>query len=128
MKKLNKRIKMVRKSKGLTLEKFGERIGITASACSTIENGKNNASDQTIRSICREFNVSENWLRTGEGEMYNAVDEDEEISNIMTAISANDPVMVRILKAYWHLTPDERRAFQHFVDNVVEEYKKNNPE
>ena len=60
--------------------------------------------------------------------MYNAVDEDEEISNIMTAISANDPVMVRILKAYWHLTPDERRAFQHFVDNVVEEYKKNNPE
>lgn len=125
---MNKRIKMVRKSKGLTLEKFGERIGITASACSTIENGKNNASDQTIRSICREFNVSENWLRTGEGEMYNAVDEDEEISNIMTAISANDPVMVRILKAYWHLTPDERRAFQHFVDNVVEEYKKNNPE
>lgn len=125
---MNKRIKMVRKSKGLTLEKFGERIGITASACSTIENGKNNASDQTIRSICREFNVSERWLRTGEGEMYNAVDEDEEISNIMTAISANDPVMVRILKAYWHLTPDERRAFQHFVDNVVEEYKKNNPE
>ena len=125
---MNKRIKMVRKSKGLTLEKFGERIGITASACSTIENGKNNASDQTIRSICREFNVSEHWLRTGEGEMYNAVDEDEEISYIMTAISANDPVMVRILKAYWHLTPDERRAFQHFVDNVVEEYKKNNPE
>lgn len=125
---MNTRIKLVRKNAGLTLEKFGERIGITASSCSTMENGKSNPSDQTIRSICREFNVSEYWLRTGEGEMYNAVDEDEEISNIMTAISANDPVMVRILKAYWHLTPDERRAFQLFVDNVVEEYKKNNPE
>lgn len=125
---MNERIKMVRKSKGLTLEKFGNKLGISAAACSAIEVGKNSPSEQTILSICREFNVSEHWLRTGEGEMYNAVDEDEEISNIMTAISANDPVMVRILKAYWHLTPDERRAFQHFVDNVVEEYKKNNPE
>lgn len=125
---MNERIKMVRKSKGLTLEKFGSKLGISAAACSAIEVGKNSPSEQTILSICREFNVSEHWLRTGEGEMYNAVDEDEEISNIMTAISANDPVMVRILKAYWHLTPDERQAFQHFVDNVVEEYKKNNPE
>ena len=125
---MNERIKMVRKRKGLTLEKFGSKLGISAAACSAIEVGKNSPSEQTIISICREFNVSEHWLRTGEGEMYNAVDEDEEISNIMTAISANDPVMVRILKAYWHLTPDERRAFQHFVDNVVEEYKKNNPE
>ena len=125
---MNERIKMVRKRKGLTLEKFGSKLGISAAACSAIEVGKNSPSEQTIISICREFNVSEHWLRTGEGEMYNAVDEDEEISNIMTAISANDPVMVRILKAYWHLNPDERRAFQHFVDNVVEEYKKNNPE
>lgn len=125
---MNERIKMVRKSKGLTLEKFGSKLGISAAACSAIEVGKNSPSEQTILSICREFNVSEHWLRTGEGEMYNAVDEDEEISNIMTAISANDPVIVRILKAYWHLTPDERQAFQHFVDNVVEEYKKNNPE
>ena len=125
---MNERIKMVRKRKGLTLEKFGSKLGISAAACSAIEVGKNSPSEQTLISICREFNVSEHWLRTGEGEMYNAVDEDEEISNIMTAISANDPVMVRILKAYWHLTPDERRAFQQFVDNVVEEYKKNNPE
>lgn len=125
---MNERIKMVRKEAGLTLEKFGSKLGISAAACSAIEVGKNSPSEQTILFICREFNVSEHWLRTGEGEMYNAVDEDEEISNIMTAISATDPVMVRILKAYWHLSPDERRAFQHFVDNVVEEYKKNNPE
>ncbi len=125
---MNERIKMVRKEAGLTLEKFGSKLGISAAACSAIEVGKNSPSEQTILFICREFNVSEHWLRTGDGEMYNTVDEDEEISNIMTAISATDPVMVRILKAYWHLSPDERRAFQHFVDNVVEEYKKNNPE
>ena len=67
---MNNRIKELRKDLGLTLEKFGERIGIKKSSLSTIENGKSNASDQTIKSIWREFNVSENWLRTGKLPMY----------------------------------------------------------
>lgn len=125
---MNKRIKMVRKNANLTLEKFGERIGITASACSTIENGKNGASDQTIRSICREFNVSETWLRTGEGEMYNKLDDDAELNYIMESIGASDPTIVRILRAYWHLTETDKAAVRKLVDNIVEEYKKNSPE
>lgn len=125
---MNKRIKLVRKNEGLTLEKFGERIGITASACSTIESGKTNPSDQTIRSICREFNVSETWLRTGEGEMYNRLDDDAEFNLIMESIGANDPVIVRILRAYWHLPEEDKAAVRRLVDNVVEEYKKNSPE
>ena len=125
---LNERIKTVRKNEGLTLEKFGERIGITASSCSTIENGKTNPSDQTIRSICREFNVSETWLRTGEGEMYNRLDDDAEFNLIMESIGANDPVIVRILRAYWHLPEEDKAAVRRLVDNVVEEYKKNSPE
>ena len=125
---MNERIKMVRKNEGLTLEKFGERIGITASSCSTIENGKTNPSDQTIRSICREFNVSETWLRTGEGEMYNRLDDDAEFNRIMESIGANDPVIVRILRASWHLPEEDKAAVRRLVDNVVEEYKKNNPE
>ena len=51
----------------MTLEKFGQRIGITATSCSLLEKGKNNPSNQTILAICREFGVSEMWLRTGEG-------------------------------------------------------------
>lgn len=125
---MNERIKIVRKNEGLTLEKFGERIGITASSCSTIENGKTNPSDQTIRSICREFNVSETWLRTGEGEMYNRLDDDAEFNLIMESIGANDPVIVRILRAYWHLPEEDKAAVRRLVDNVVEEYKKNSPE
>lgn len=125
---MNERIKLVRKNEGLTLEKFGERIGITAPSCSNIENGKKNPSGQTIRSICREFDVSETWLRTGEGEMYNRLDDDAEFNLIMESIGANDPVIVRILRAYWHLPEEDKAAVRRLVDNVVEEYKKNSPE
>lgn len=125
---MNERIRQIRKDAGLTLEKFGERIGITASSCSTMESGKSNPSDQTVRSICREFNVSEVWLRTGQGEPYNKLDDDAEINFILESIGTTDPVMVRILKAYWHLSKSERAAFRKFVDYVVDEYKKNTPE
>lgn len=66
---INERVKAVRKSKevNLTLEKFGERLGIKKSTLSAIETGRNALTEQNIRSICREFNVNEDWLRTGEG-------------------------------------------------------------
>lgn len=56
---LNKRVKELRKYLGLTLEKFGERIGVTKVTISRIENGINNVTEQMFKSICREFNVSE---------------------------------------------------------------------
>lgn len=67
---LNGRIKALRKALNLTQQEFGDRIGIKRNSVALIENGRN-TSDQTIFSICREFNVSEEWLRTGKGEMFN---------------------------------------------------------
>lgn len=67
---MNTRIKFLRKNSGLTQEKFAERIGLKQNSIALIESGKRNISDQTILSICREFGVREEWLRTGEGEMY----------------------------------------------------------
>jgi len=63
------RVREVRKNLGLTLDKFGERIGIKKSALSSIENGRSNLTDANIKAICREFNVDYIWLTTGEGEM-----------------------------------------------------------
>ena len=65
---IGERIKKIRKEAGLTLDKFGERIGLKKASLSQIENGRNGASDQTIKMIAREFGVSEEWLRTGDGE------------------------------------------------------------
>ena len=54
----------------LTMEDFGKRVGLSKAAISQIESGKNNLSDVAIKAICQEYGISETWLRTGEGEMY----------------------------------------------------------
>lgn len=61
------RVNAVRRSKKMTMEQFGEQIGVQKSAISKIEKDKVNLSEQAIKSICREFNVNEDWLRTGAG-------------------------------------------------------------
>lgn len=66
---LGERIKQVRKEKSLTQQALGDRIGVKQNTIALIESGKRNTSDQLLISICREFNINEHWLRTGEGEM-----------------------------------------------------------
>ena len=64
------RIKAVRKELGLTLEKFGEKLGAKKNTMSAIETGRNSLTDQMARSICREYNVDYDFLMYGEGEMF----------------------------------------------------------
>lgn len=64
---MNERIKLIRKEANLSQEDFGNRLSITKASISRLESGINNPSDQTISLICKEFNVNEEWLRTGEG-------------------------------------------------------------
>lgn len=78
------RIKEVRKSLGLTLDKFGDKLGVTKQTVSRIENGINNVTDQMTKSICREYNVNEEWLRTGEGEMFLTLTRNDAIADFMT--------------------------------------------
>ena len=68
---MNNRIKEVRKKIGLSQEEFGKRLMVTKTSISKIEAGINNPSDQTIKLICSEFNVNEDWLRTGIGDENN---------------------------------------------------------
>lgn len=69
---LGERIKKVRRDADLTQQEFGKRIGIKPNSISLIESGNRNASEQVILSVCREFKISETWLRTGEGVMFRA--------------------------------------------------------
>ena len=67
---INERIKKVRLALNLTMDRFGEKIGLKKSAISLMESGKNNPSTQSIRSICREFNVNKEWLLHEKGDMF----------------------------------------------------------
>lgn len=87
---MNERINELRKSLNFTLEKFGERLGVSRSAMSNIENGNRNVTEQMFKSICREFNVSEVWLRTGEGEMYVPQTRNQEIQAFINDVMADE--------------------------------------
>lgn len=67
------RITLVRNNVGKSQEEFGSILGVTKSTISLLETKKREPSERIIRDICREFNVNETWLRTGEGEMFNQI-------------------------------------------------------
>lgn len=69
------RIKEIRKDLNLTLEKFGEKLGVTKVAISNIEKGNRNLTDQMIKAICREYNVNYNYLMYGTGEKFSDLPE-----------------------------------------------------
>lgn len=77
---MNERLKKLRKALDLTQQEFADRIGVKRNTIATYEIGRNTPLDAVIASICREFNVSETWLRTGEGEMFVKRTEDDELA------------------------------------------------
>lgn len=111
----NERIKEVRKSLGLTLEKFGERIGLKKSAVSLIENGKNAVTDANVKAICREFGVDYIWLTTGDGEMFVDTDDDfiERIDRIMVG---EDDARKNLFKALLEASDEDIAVFQRIID------------
>lgn len=112
---MNERVKQLRKELKLSGEKFGDKIGVKRAAISKIENGATGLSEQNIKSICREFNVNENWLRNGEGEMFNPVDS----LDLDDLVSGADPLEIDILKAYFTLDKDTReKALNHFLNSL----------
>lgn len=119
MKSINNRIAWCVKDSGLTKTDFAARINISQSFISRLVSGEKLPSDRTIADICREFNISEVWLRTGEGEPHMERDKDEEFLEIMEKINISDDDLIkRIIKAYWFLDDDEKAAVKKMIDNL----------
>ena len=113
---MNERIKAVRKALDLTMEQFGDKIGLTKASVSRIESGISGATDQTVKSICREFHVSESWLRTGEGEMFDQTR--ESVLDRLTAEYALDREQRAVIESFLDLTPPERDAVLKYIRKV----------
>ena len=80
------RVRAVRNALELTMEKFGEELGVTKVAISNIEKGNRGLTDQMAKAICRAYSVDEKWLRTGEGEMFATLTRDEEIADFVAGL------------------------------------------
>lgn len=126
MSTIGERIRDVRKSNGLTLEKFGDRIGISCSALSMIETGKNTPSDQTILSIIREFKVDGNWLKTGEGDPKKPVPRNQEIGLYMNRLLNGEVTeLERSLICFMaNTTMEEWDMLNAMLDRLIAETKK----
>ena len=112
------RIKDVRNSLGLTLEKFGEKLGVTKAAISRIEKGERSLTEQMTKSICREFSVDYMWLTTGEGEMFVESDDDffERIDRIMAGENESRKNMIKTLL---YASDADIEAFDRLVDYYI---------
>ena len=114
---MGERVKELRKALGLSGEKFGEKIGVTRSAISDIERGRNGLSDSNILAICREFNVNEEWLRTGMGEMFKDMSLDEEIISFIGEIQwdTSNTFKKRFISAISKLNEEEWKVIIIYV-------------
>lgn len=122
---MNTRIKYVRKEIAkLTLVQFGERIGVSAASVSAIELGKNNPSDQTVKSICREFGIREEWLRTGEDPMY-TLPENEVATYVDLLLHDGENPLYDIIRAIMKTYSELDGNSQAVIRNTVEQFQEN---
>lgn len=121
---INNRISWVIEQSGLTRTAFAKRINVSQQHVSRIaKNGT--PSDRTIADICREFNISETWLRTGEGDPNIQVDEDQEFQDVLTQIRLSDDDLIkRIIKAYWYMSDEEKKVIKKLIERFQKEEKK----
>ena len=121
---INERIRELRKMHlHLSAEEFGSRIGVTRSAVTNIEVGLRGVTDQMFRSIVREFDVNEDWLRNGEGEVFVPRDMDKELTDLMDRVlSEPDGSFKRkLLKVMANLTEEQWILLAEMSDKLKEE-------
>ncbi len=119
---MNERIKFLRKELGLTQSQFGEKLGLKGNTITNYETKLRTPSDAVVLSICREFDVNETWLRTGEGEMFIKKSRDEEIAAFMGNVLKGEPDFRRkLISVLSRMTADEWELLEKKVRELLEE-------
>ena len=126
METISQRIIKIVNALGGNKSEFARRINLTPAYISKLDKKPDMIpSDRTITDICREFNVSEHWLRTGEGDMFIQLSEDADFIRVMTEIQVSDDELIKsILMAYWDLPNDKKAAIRDLVDGILKRYSK----
>lgn len=112
---INERITQVRKQLDLTQTEFANRIGCSRGVIANIDYNRATPAQLVITSICREFNVSEAWLKDGIGEMFLPSDEDDAVNRIM---SGESEFAKNVFRALAKLPPEAWKQFEEFVNQL----------
>lgn len=118
---MRERIKSLRKALGLTQQEFADKLGVKRGGIANYEIGRNEPADSVISLICREFDVNEEWLRSGIGEMFIEKTEDEEISEMLADIqlSGSGSFKHRLAVALARLDDDGWKWLEEFVNSIA---------
>lgn len=117
------RIKEVRKSEKLTQQEFADRLGVKQNTVASYEMGRIGISDAVVTSICREFSVSDVWLRTGQGEMRKSLTRNQEISAFANELmeEVDDTFKKRLIIALSKLNEKDWETIEKIADALKEE-------
>ena len=117
------RLKELRKALHLTQQKLADKLGVKQNTIAQYEMGRNEPSDAVIVSICREFGVSEDWLRNGNGDMFIPMTRDEEIASFIGGVQSDieDTFKKRFISALAKLSTEEWKAIEHLIENMISE-------
>lgn len=112
---MNERIKELRNVLSLTQQEFADRLSLKRNTIATYEMGKAIPSDRTINDICEKYNVNEDWLRNGTGEMFRAEKENSIIAKATMLLGEKDPLFEAFIDTYSKLTPKNRELLYQFM-------------
>lgn len=115
---MKERIREIRKEAGLTQEAFAKRLGIKRNTVATYETTNKMPMDSILTSICREFGINEEWLKTGNGEMYTS-SSNSDYQTILDEIGAKDTKARQLIINYWHMSSADKELFWRFIDRFI---------
>ncbi len=124
---MKNRIRELRKQVlGMTQKDFSAKLGLSENFIWQIEKGEREPSDRTISDICREFSISENWLRTGEGDMRTPRSREEEIADLVAkAISGTNEFKKAVIRMICTRSEAELQVLEKMLTSITEDVEKN---
>lgn len=119
---MNERLKQLRKTLNMKQSDFAASLTISQGHLSDVENGRKEVSDRIISICVLKFNTNEDWLRTGNGDMFNPMSEDEELDLYIGRISGSeDNFKKNLLKALCKLSEDEWNVLKKIISEMKDE-------
>lgn len=124
MQTINERIADVVKASGKTKTAFADSLGVSQQYISKLEK-TGTPSDRTIRDICSKYNVSEYWLRTGEGEMFRQKTRAQEVTDFMASLFENPTsFQTKLITVLARMSPDQWELVANKAQELFEEMEK----
>lgn len=114
---MKERIKKIRTHFGLTQQKLADRLGLKRQTIAAYEIGNIEPSDSTLLLICKEFNINEDWLRTGNGEMKKDIDMD--FSSICAEIGIKDEKAKEAIMKYYELSDEDKELWWKYMERFM---------